>query len=185
MINVNDLKNGMSVMYEGNIYTVLETNHVKPGKGAAFVQAKLRNLRTGAIIENRFNSSDRLEQAHIEKKDMQYLYSMSGVYYFMNMETYDQIEINESQLGNDKNFLVENLIITIVSFEGEILGLQLPDKVELKITKCEPGVRGNTANNAMKDATLETGLTVKVPLFVNEGETIIVSTSDGKYVSRA
>ena len=185
MVNVNDFKTGMSIKYEGNIYSVVDYQHVKPGKGAAFVKAKLRNLRTGAIIEITFNSSVKVELAHIEKRDMQFLYSQGDTYYFMNMETYDQIEVKESQLGDDKKYLKENLVLNIISYEGEILGLQLPDKIEMVVTKTEPGVKGNTTNNAMKDAVLETGMTVKVPLFINEGETIIVSTKDGKYQSRA
>lgn len=185
MVNVNDFKTGMSIKYDGNIYSVVDYQHVKPGKGAAFVKAKLKNLRTGAIIEITFNSSVKVELAHIEKRDMQFLYSQGDTYYFMNMETYDQIEVKESQLGDDKKYLKENLVLNIVSYEGEILGLQLPDKIEMVVTKTEPGVKGNTTNNAMKDAVLETGMTVKVPLFINEGETIIVSTKDGKYQSRA
>ena len=185
MVNVNDFKTGMSIKYEGNIYSVVDYQHVKPGKGAAFVKAKLKNLRTGAIIEITFNSSVKEELAHIEKRDMQFLYSQGDTYYFMNMETYDQIEVKESQLGDDKKYLKENLVLNIISYEGEILGLQLPDKIEMVVTKTEPGVKGNTTNNAMKDAVLETGMTVKVPLFINEGETIIVSTKDGKYQSRA
>ena len=185
MVNVNDFKTGMSIKYEGNIYSVVDYQHVKPGKGAAFVKAKLKNLRTGAIIEITFNSSVKVELAHIEKRDMQFLYSQGDTYYFMNMETYDQIEVKKSQLGDDKKYLKENLVLNIVSYEGEILGLQLPDKIEMVVTKTEPGVKGNTTNNAMKDAVLETGMTVKVPLFINEGETIIVSTKDGKYQSRA
>ena len=185
MVNVNDFKTGMSIKYEGNIYSVVDYQHVKPGKGAAFVNAKLKNLRTGAIIEITFNSSVKVELAHIENRDMQFLYSQGDTYYFMNMETYDQIEVKESQLGDDKKYLKENLVLNIVSYEGEILGLQLPDKIEMVVTKTEPGVKGNTTNNAMKDAVLETGMTVKVPLFINEGETIIVSTKDGKYQSRA
>ena len=164
---------------------MVDYQHVKPGKGAGFVRAKLKNLRTGAIIEITFNSSVKVELAHIEKRDMQFLYSQGDTYYFMNMETYDQIEVKESQLGDDKKYLKENLVLNIISYEGEILGLQLPDKIEMVVTKTEPGVKGNTTNNAMKDAVLETGMTVKVPLFINEGETIIVSTKDGKYQSRA
>ena len=185
MVNVNDFKTGMSIKYEGNIYSVVDYQHVKPGKTAAFVKAKLKNLRTGAIIVITFNSSVKVELAHIEKRDMQFLYSQGDTYYFMNMETYDQIEVKESQLGDDKKYLKENLVLNIISYEGEILGLQLPDKIEMVVTKTEPGVKGNTTNNAMKDAVLETGMTVKVPLFINEGETIIVSTKDGKYQSRA
>ena len=185
MINVNDLKVGMTIMYENNIYSVMDTQHVKPGKGAAFVQAKLKNLRSGAIIENRFNSSDKVEPARIEKKPMQYLYQMNDIYYFMDMNTYEQVEINKSQIGDDVDLLKENLTVDIMFFEGEMLGMNLPDKIELKVTHTEPAVKGNTTNNALKDATVETGLLVRVPLFIEEGETITISTSDGKYVSRA
>ncbi len=185
MISVNDFKTGMTIIYEDAIYQVLEFQHVKPGKGAAFVKAKLRNLRTGSIIEKTFNSSVRVEQARIEKRDMQFLYSQGDSYFFMNMETYDQVELTEKQLGDEIKFLKENLIVTISFYEGEVLGLILPDKIEMKIVHSEPAVKGNTSSGAMKDATLETGMVIKVPLFVEEGETVVISTSDGKYVSRA
>lgn len=185
MISTNDLKNGITIEYEGAIYVVLETQHVKPGKGAAIVKAKLKNLRTGAIFEQTFNAGVKVATARIEKQLMQYLYTMSGVYYFMNMESYEQLELQESQIGDQAKFLKENLEVYITSYEGEVLGLDLPDKVELVVTHTEPAVKGNTTNNALKDAECETGLNVRVPLFIEEGETIIVSTSDGKYVSRA
>ena len=185
MINVNDLKVGMTIMYENNIYSVMDTQHVKPGKGAAFVQAKLKNLRSGSIIENRFNSSDKVEPARIEKKPMQYLYSMNDVYYFMDMNTYEQVEISKSQIGDDSELLKENLEVDIIFFEGEMLGMNLPDKIELKVTHTEPAVKGNTTSSAMKDATLETGKVIKVPLFIEEGEELLISSKDGKYVSRA
>ena len=175
MINTNDLKVGMTIQMDGSIFTVLETGHVKPGKGAAFVTAKLKNLRTGSIIEERFNAGTKVEAARIEKRDMQYLYEMSGVYYFMNMETYDQIELNKAYLCEDVKY----------SYEGEVLGMALPDKIEYVITHSEPAVKGNTSSGAMKDATLENGMTIKVPLFIEEGETVLVTTKDGKYASRA
>ena len=185
MINVNDLKVGMTIMYENNIYSVMDTQHVKPGKGAAFVQAKLKNLRSGAIIENRFNSSDKVEPARIEKKPMQFLYQMNDIYYFMDMNTYEQVEINKSQIGDDAELLKENLTVDIMFFEGEMLGMNLPDKIELKVVHTEPAVKGNTTSSAMKDATLETGKVIKVPLFIEQDEVILVSSKDGKYVSRA
>ena len=185
MINVNDLKVGMTIMYENNIYSVMDTQHVKPGKGAAFVQAKLKNLRSGAIIENRFNSSDKVEPARIEKKPMQYLYQMNDIYYFMDMNTYEQVEISKAQIGDEVDLLKENLTVDIMFFEGEMLGMNLPDKIELKVTHTEPAVKGNTTSSAMKDATLETGKVIKVPLFIEENEEILVSSKDGKYVSRA
>lgn len=185
MINVNDIKNGMTILFEDSIYTVLEFSHVKPGKGAAFVQAKLKNLRTGSIIEKRFNSGMKLEKAMIEKRNMQYLYESSGVYTFMDTNTYEQLELTENQLGNDKYYLTDGLEVMITLYEGEVLGVILPEKVELKITATEPAVKGNTTNNAQKDATVETGLMVRVPLFIEQGEVILVSTKDGSYASRA
>ena len=185
MINVNDIKNGMTILFEDNIYTVLEFSHVKPGKGAAFVQAKLKNLRTGAIVEKRFNSGVKLDKAMVEKKNMQFLYASGETYNFMNMETYEQIELDKNQIGEDIEYLKEGLNVDVTFFQGELLGLLLPEKIEMKITQTEPAVKGNTTNNAMKDAVLETGMKVRVPLFVEEGESIIVSTKDGKYVSRA
>ena len=163
----------------------MDTQHVKPGKGAAFVQAKLKNLRSGAIIENRFNSSDKVEPARIEKKPMQYLYQMNDIYYFMDMNTYEQVEISKAQIGDEVDLLKENLTVDIMFFEGEMLGMNLPDKIELKVTHTEPAVKGNTTSSAMKDATLETGKVIKVPLFIEQDEVILVSSKDGKYVSRA
>ena len=183
MINVNDIKNGMTILFEDNIYTVLEFSHVKPGKGAAFVQAKLKNLRTGSIVEKRFNSGVKLEKAMVEKKSMHFLYASGDVYNFMNMETYEQIEITKDQIGDDAKFLKEDLIVDVTFFQGELLGVILPEKIEMKVVETEPAVKGNTTNNALKDAVLETGLKVRVPLFVEQGEMIIVSTKDGKYVS--
>lgn len=185
MINVNDLKVGMTIMYENNIYSVMDTQHVKPGKGAAFVQAKLKNLRNGSIIENRFNSSDKVEPARIEKKAMQFLYSMNDTYYFMNMNDYEQIELDKKLIGDDAELLKENLEVDIMFFEGEMLGMNLPDKIALKVVHTEPAVKGNTTSSAMKDATLETGKVIKVPLFIEEGEELLISSKDGKYVSRA
>ena len=185
MISTNDLKNGITIEVDGAIYVVMETQHVKPGKGAAIVKAKLKNLRTGAIFEQTFNAGVKVATARIEKQLMQYLYTMSDVYYFMNMESYEQLELQASQIGDGVKFLKENLEVYITSYEGEVLGVDLPDKVELVITHTEPAVKGNTTNNALKDAECETGLNVRVPLFIEEGETIIISTADGKYVSRA
>lgn len=185
MISTNDLKNGITIEVDGAIFVVLNTEHVKPGKGAAIVKAKLKNLRTGAIYEQTFNAGIKVATARIEKQLMQYLYTMNDVYYFMNMDSYEQLELSKEAVGEDANFLKENLEVYITSYEGEVLGLQLPDKVELVVTHTEPAVKGNTTNNALKDAEVETGMNVRVPLFIEEGETIIVSTADGKYVSRA
>ena len=185
MISTNDLKNGITIEVDGAIFVVLNTEHVKPGKGAAIVKAKLKNLRTGAIYEQTFNAGVKVATARIEKQLMQYLYTMNDTYYFMNMDSYEQLELSKEAVSDDARFLKENLEVYITSYEGEVLGIQLPDKVELVVTHTEPAVKGNTTNNALKDAEVETGFNVRVPLFIEEGETIIVSTSDGKYVSRA
>ena len=185
MINVNDFKNGMTIKVDNNLFIVLEFQHVKPGKGPAFVRTKLKNLRTGSTIDHTFNAGIKVETARIEKKPMQFLYQSGSDYVFMNMNDYSQVEINESNIGNDTKYLKENLDVEIVFYEGEMLGLNLPDKVEMEIIKTEPGVKGNTTSTAMKTATVETGYELQVPLFINEGEKISISTKDGKYVSRA
>ena len=185
MINVNDIKNGITFVLDGDIYQVLEFSHVKPGKGAAFVKMKIRNLRSGSTTEKSFNSGTKLEKAIIEKKPMQFLYASGDSYNFMNMETYEQIELTKEQLGEEVNYLKEGLNVDLSFYQGELLGVMLPDKVELKVTHTEPAVKGNTTNNATKDATLETGLVVRVPLFVDTDDVVIISTSTGKYDSRA
>jgi elongation factor P len=184
MINVNDFKTGMTITYEGNLYQVLEFQHVKPGKGAAIVKAKLKNLRTGSIVEQTFNAGVKVAQGHVEKIKMQYLYESSGNYTFMNMNTYEQVELKASQIEYESKFLKEGLEVLIFFYEGEMLGIELPEKVDYKIIATEPAIKGNTATNATKDATIETGLLVRVPLFIEQDEEIIVSTKDGKYVSR-
>ncbi len=185
MINVNDFKNGMTIKVEGNIYTIIEFQHVKPGKGAAFVRTKLKNLRTGSTIEYTFNSGVKCETARIERKPMQFLYESGDLYTFMNMQDYSQVELSKDVVGDNVKYLKENQDLDITFYEGEVLGISLPDKIELKVTQTEPGVKGNTTSSAQKDATLETGYQIRVPLFINEGESVIVSTKDGKYVSRA
>ena len=185
MVNVNDIKNGLTLLIDGNIYLVLDFQHVKPGKGSAFVRTKMKNLRTGAILENTYNTNVKFESAHIDKQTMQFLYSQGDGYYFMNMNTYDQVELKRDQLGDDAKYLKENLEVMISFYEGEVLGMMLPDKIDYLVTRSDPAVKGNTATNATKDAELENGMTVKVPLFINEGDHILISTLDGKYVSRA
>ena len=184
MVNVNDIKNGMTIEVDGNIYTILEFQHVKPGKGAAFVKMKLKNLRTGAINEQTFNSSTKVGKAMIEKKTMQYLYNDGDNYIFMDMGDYSQVELPKSQIEDEAKYLVENSEVSIMYYNSEMLGVNLPEKVELEVVKTEPGIKGNTATTATKEAVLNTGLVVRVPLFINEGDIVIISTSDGKYVSR-
>ena len=185
MIEVNDIKNGSTIIVEGGLYQVVEFLHVKPGKGAAFMKTKLKNLRTGATVERTFNTNIKFEDARIERQRVQYLYNSGDTYVFMNTETYDQIELNEAQVGENKNYLLENMEVDIAMYNGELIGLNLPEKIEFTVVNCDPAVKGNTATNATKNAFTETGLLVRVPLFIEEGEKIIVSTQDGKYVSRA
>ena len=185
MVNVNDLKNGMTIGFDGNIYTVIEFLHVKPGKGPAFVRTKLKNLRTGATIEHTFNAGIKVEKAMVNKTNMQYLYGSGNTYTFMNMETYEQIELSKDQIGDDTKYLKEGIDVIVTFFEGELLGVVLPEKIEYVVDKTEPAVKGNTTNNALKEAIMDNGLMVKVPLFIQEQDNIIVSTKDGKYDSRA
>ena len=180
MINVNDIKNGMTIMIDGQIYQVVEFLHVKPGKGSAFMKTKLRNMRTGGIVEKTFNTNVKFERANINKQNVQYLYNTGDTYFFMNMDNYEQLELSADQIGDNKNYLIENMNVYVILYEGELLGIDLPDKVEFTVVETEPAVRGNTTNNALKDATVETGLVVKVPLFIEQGEKILVTTADGK-----
>lgn len=185
MIDVNDIKTGMTLIIEGSLYQVIDFQHVKPGKGSAFMKTKLKNLKTGGTIERTFNTNIKFEKALVEKKSVQYMYNTGDDYYFMNMETYEQFELSASQLGEDKYYLIENMNVTVSFFDGELLGVILPDKVEFTVESTEPAVKGNTTSNAQKDAYTETGLLVRVPLFIEQGEKILVTSTDGKYSSRA
>ena len=185
MISTNDFKTGMTIDYEGNLFQVIEFQHVKPGKGQAFVRSKLRNLRTGAVIDNTFNAGEKVKRAHIEKSTMQFLYSMGEEYVFMNNETYEQLEIPVAQLDYEKNFLVEGMEVKINTFNSEILGVEVPEKVTLEVVECEPSVKGDTATGATKMAKVETGYEVRVPLFVNEGDVLRIDTRTGNYIERA
>ena len=184
-ININDIKNGMTIEMDGNLYVIQEFQHVKPVKGPAFVRIKLKNLRTGSTTENTFNTNIKVTKAHIDKVNVSFLYASGDTYTFMNNQTYEQIEVSGDKLKDEKPFIKEGLEIQIDFYNGEILGVTLPEKVEYTVTATEPAVKGNTTNNAQKDATIETGYVVKVPMFINEGEKIIISTKDGKYSSRA
>ena len=184
-IEAGDFKTGLTILIEGNIYQVLDFMHVKPGKGAAFLRTKLKNLRTGGIVEKSFNTSVKFDQAIIDKKDVQYSYNSGGMYCFMDMETFETYELTEEFVGYAKNFLVEGSMAIAKFFEDEILSVELPEKMDFEVIETTDAVAGNTATNATKDATIETGLVVRVPLFIKQGERIIVSTVDGKYCSRA
>ena len=185
MVSSNDFKNGMTILYEGKIYKILEFMHVKPGKGAAFVRTKLRDLRNGGIVDITFNAAEKVEKAQIDKVEMQYLYDTGEALVFMDNVTYDQIELDHSIVEYERKFLKENENVTIEKYGEEIIGITLPDKVVLTVTECEPAVKGDTKTNALKDAIVETGLLVKVPMFIENGEQIIVNTETGKYSSRA
>jgi len=185
MISSNEFKTGVTVEFDGHIWQVIEFQHVKPGKGAAFVKAKLRNLRTRAVVTKRFRTDQKMPKAHIEKISMDYSYAMGDTYVFMNNETYEQLEIPKEKLGDAVNFLVEQMSVTIIQFKQEILGVQIPEKVILEIVEADPGVKGNTAANATKNAKVETGFLIQVPLFVEPGDKIVINTSTGKYDTRA
>lgn len=185
MISVNDFKTGTTIEYEGNIWQVMEFQHVKPGKGAAFVRSKLRNLRNGNIQEKTFRAGEKVKRAHIEHKKMQYLYASGDTHAFMDVNTYEQIELPAKQIEYELDFIKENMTVDIIMFEGEVIGISLPNNVELEVTETEPGLKGDTVSGGSKSATLETGLVVQVPLFINQGDILVISTSDGKYVSRS
>ena len=185
MMIVNDLKPGISILYEDNIYTVLDIQHNKTAMRQMIIKIKVKNLRSGAIVELSFTGGDKIEQAHIDKNEMQYLYDAGDGLVFMNTSTYDQIEIPKSRLQWELRFLKANDNVNITMYEGEILGIILADKVALKVVECEPAVKGDTATSASKNAILETGLEIKVPLFIEQDEIVLVSTADGKYSSRA
>ncbi len=185
MISVNDFRTGTTIEYEDNIWQVIEFQHVKPGKGAAFVRTKLRNLRNGNIQDKTFRAGERVKRAHIEHKQMQYLYASGDTHAFMDMISYEQIELQTSQLEHELNFIVENMSVDIIMFDGEVIGVDLPKNVTLEVTETEPGLKGDTVSGGTKSATLETGLVVQVPLFINQGDKLAISTADAKYVSRA
>ena len=185
MVNVNDIKNGMTVEDEGNIYQVLDFQHVKPGKGAAFVRTKLKNVMTGAVLERTFNPTEKVQEAQIERKDMQYLYSDGEMYYFMDNETYEQLPLGKDDLGDTLNYLTDNMMVKVVSYKGKVFGVEPPIFVELEVTYTEPGFKGDTSTGATKPATLQTGYVVNVPLFVNIGDKVRIDTRTGEYMERA
>ncbi|MEW9677507.1 elongation factor P [Lentibacillus sp. L22] len=185
MISVNDFKTGLTIEVDNDIWQVMEFQHVKPGKGAAFVRSKLRNLRNGNIQEKTFRGGEKVNTAHVETKKMQYLYASGDTHAFMDTNTYEQIELQTSQIEYELQFMKENMEVSVITYEGEVLGVQLPNNVELEVTETEPGIKGDTASGGSKPATLETGLIVQVPFFVNKGDVLVINTSDGKYVSRA
>ncbi len=185
MISVNDFRTGLTIVVDGQLYRVLDFQHVKPGKGAAFVRSKLRNLRNGSVNEKTFRAGEKVEKAQIDNRKMQYLYAQGDEHVFMDLESYEQTELASSAIEYELKFLKENMEVHIQSYQGEMLGVELPNTVQLEVTETEPGIKGDTASGGTKPATLQTGLIVQVPFFVNQGDVLIINTEEGSYVSRA
>ena len=184
MVTAGEFRNGVTFEMDGSVYQVVEFQHVKPGKGAAFVRTKLRNVITGATTETSFNPTAKFENAYVERKDMQYLYNDGDLYYFMDMETYEQQPLNGSQLDENFRFVKEEMMCKIISYKGKVFGVEPPMFVELRVTDTEPGFKGDTATGASKPATLETGATIKVPLFINIDDVLRIDTRTGEYIER-
>lgn len=185
MISAGEFRNGVTFELDGNVFQVVEFQHVKPGKGAAFVRTKLKNVITGGVVEKTFRPTEKMPKAHIDRKTMQYLYEDSGLYYFMDLETYEQIPLSADQVGDSLKFVKENEEVLLLFYKGSVFGIEPPNFVELEITDTEPGFKGDTATGASKPATLETGAIVNVPLFVGPGEKIRIDTRTGEYMERA
>ena len=185
MVTAGDFKNGVTFEMEGNVFQVIEFQHVKPGKGAAFVRTKMKNVITGAVIERSFSPTDKFDSAYIERKDMQYSYNDGDLYYFMDMESFDMVPLNAEVLPDSFKFVKEEMMCKLCSFKGKVFSVEPPTFVELEITDTDPGFAGNTATNTLKPATLETGAEIKVPLFIEVGEVIKIDTRTGEYLSRA
>ena len=185
MISAGDFRNGITFEMDGNVVSIVEFQHVKPGKGAAFVRTKIKNVITGSVVEKTFSPTDKFPTAYIERKDMQYLYSDGDLYYFMDMETYEQLPIGKDVLSDNFKFVKENMECKVMSYKGKVFGVEPPFFVELQVTETDPGFKGDTATNATKPATLETGAEIRVPLFINQGEMIRIDTRTGEYMERA
>ena len=184
MITAGDFRNGVTFEMDGNVVSIIEFQHVKPGKGAAFVRTKIRNVITGAVTERTFNPTEKFPTAFIERKNMEYLYNDGDLYYFMDQETYDMVPVSKEMLDDSFKFIKENTPVKLLSYKGNIFSVETPNFVELTVTKADPGVKGDTATNVTKPATVETGAEIKVPLFINEGEKIQIDTRTGEYLGR-
>lgn len=185
MISAGDFRNGVTIEVDGNLCQVIEFQHVKPGKGAAFVRCKLKNIKTGGVVERTFRPSEKVPKAHVDRKDMQYLYSDGELYHFMDVNTYDQIAVNADTAEDSLKFVKENEMVKILSYQGSVFEIEPPLSVELQIVETEPGLKGDTATGATKPAIVETGAKVMVPLFIEQGETIRIDTRSGEYTGRA
>ena len=185
MITAGDFRNGVTFDMDGNVFQIIEFQHVKPGKGAAFVRTKIRNVISGAVTERTFSPTDKFPTAFVERKEMEYLYNDGELYYFMDQESYETVPIEAAKLSDNFKFVKENLICKVMSYKGVVFGVEPPTFIDLEVTKTEPGIKGDTATNTLKPATLETGAEIRVPLFINEGEMIRVDTRTGEYLARA
>lgn len=185
MVSAGDFRNGMTFEMDGDVYQIIEFQHVKPGKGAAFVRTKIRNVIAGSVVERTFNPTEKFPTAYIERKEMEYSYNDGDLYYFMDPESYELVPINSSALSDNFKFVKENTVCKILSYKGNVFGVEPPTSVTLEVTQTDPGFKGDTATNATKPAVLETGAEIKVPLFIEEGEMVIVDTRTGEYLSRA
>lgn len=185
MVIAGDFKNGITFEMDGSVYQVIEFQHVKPGKGAAFVRTKLKNVITGGVVEKTFSPTDKFDSAYIERKDMQYSYNDGDLYYFMDMESFEMLPVERAKLGDNFQFVKEEMMVKIISYKGNVFGVEPPLFVELEVTDTDPGFAGNTATNTLKPATLETGAVIKVPLFINVGDVLKIDTRTGEYLSRA
>jgi len=185
MISAGEFRNGVTIEYDNNLFQIIEFQHVKPGKGAAFVRCKIRNIKTGSVLEKTFRPNEKMPKAHIERQDMQYLYADGDLYHFMDVNTYDQIALNASSIGDSLKFVKENEMVKVLSHDGKVFNIEAPLSVDLQITETEPGVKGDTAQGATKIAIVETGARVMVPLFVEQGQVIRIDTRTGEYSGRA
>ena len=185
MVSAGDFRNGVTFEMEGNVWQIIEFQHVKPGKGAAFVRTKIRNVIVGSVVEKTFNPSDKFPTAYIERKEMQYSYNDGDLYYFMDPESYELVPIGQSELDDNFKFVKEDMTCRVLSYKGKVFGVEPPNVVDLQVVKTDPGFKGDTATNTLKHATLETGVEVKVPLFIDEGEMIQIDTRTGEYLGRA
>lgn len=183
-LSINEVKAGLTILVDDQVWIVLESQHVKPGKGAAFVRAKIRNLKNNSVQEKTFRGDEKIEEAFVEERKLQYQYSSAGMYHFMDQENYEEVAVSEDDIGEKKKFLKDNLEVSAYYYKDEVLNVALPNSVEVKVTQTEPGIKGDTAKSGTKPATIETGATIQVPLFVNEGDVIKVDTRSGGYIER-
>lgn len=185
MVTAGDFRNGVTFEMDGKVYQIIEFQHVKPGKGAAFVRTKIRNVIEGSVVEKTFNPTEKFPTAFVERKDMEYSYTDGDLFYFMDTETYEQVPVSANELDDNFKFVKENMVCKVLSYKGKVFGVEPPTFVELQVTQTDPGFAGNTATNATKPATLETGCEIRVPLFINEGDMIRIDTRTGEYMERA